>query len=78
LELPCAVNDWLKDALEASGITLLPITIEIYCKAVNLSPVHKDPFDHLIIATAVVYQAKLASIDGLFSQYSELDSYLMK
>ncbi|NJR19991.1 MAG: type II toxin-antitoxin system VapC family toxin [Calothrix sp. CSU_2_0] len=78
LELPCAVNDWLKDALEPSGITLLPITIEISCKAVNLSPVHKDPFDRLIIATALVYQAKLASIDGLFSQYSELDSYLMK
>jgi PIN domain nuclease of toxin-antitoxin system len=78
LELSCAVNDWLKDALEPSGITLLPITAEISCKAVNLSPVHKDPFDRLIIATAVVYHAKLASIDGLFSQYSELDSYLMK
>jgi PIN domain nuclease of toxin-antitoxin system len=78
LELSCAVNDWLKDALEPSGITLLPITAEISCKAVNLSPVHKDPFDRLIIATALIYQAKLASIDGLFSQYSELDTYLMR
>jgi len=37
-----------------------------------------DPFDRLIIATALVYKAKLASIDGLFSQYLELDTYLMK
>jgi PIN domain nuclease of toxin-antitoxin system len=78
LQLPCAAELWLQEALEPSGITLLTITAQIAYKAVNLSPVHKDPFDRLIIATAVVYQAKLASIDGLFSQYSELNTYLMK
>jgi PIN domain nuclease of toxin-antitoxin system len=77
LELPCAIDRWLQDALEPSGITLLPITAEIAYKAVSLSPIHKDPFDRLIIATTLVYQAKLASIDGLFSQYLELDTYLM-
>ena len=54
------------------------MTVEIACRAVNLSPVHKDPFDRLIIATTIEYQAKLASIDGLFSQYPELNNYLMK
>ncbi|BAZ40214.1 hypothetical protein NIES4101_61750 [Calothrix sp. NIES-4101] len=78
LELPCAVDEWLQQALEPSGITLFPITAEIAHKAVNLSPIHKDPFDRLIIATTLIYQAKLASIDGLFSQYSELDGYLMR
>lgn len=78
LELPCAAEQWFQDALEPSGIKLLPITAEIAYKAVSLSPVHKDPFDRLIIATALVYQAKLASIDGLFTQYSELNAYLMK
>ncbi len=46
--------------------------------SVSLSPVHKDPFDRLIIATALDYKAKLASIDGLFSQYPEIDTLLMK
>lgn len=78
LELPCAAEQWFQDALEPSGIILLPITAEIAYKAVSLSAVHKDPFDRLIIATALVYQAQLASIDGLFSQYSELNAYLMK
>ncbi len=78
LELPCVVESWLHDALEPSGITLLQITAEIAYKAVVLSPVHKGPFDRLIIATTLIYQAKLASIDGLFSQYSELDAYLMR
>jgi PIN domain nuclease of toxin-antitoxin system len=77
LELPCVVDEWLREALEPSGITLFPITAEISYKAVSLSAVHKDPFDRLIIATTLVYQAKLASIDSLFSQYSELDGYLM-
>ncbi|NEO71630.1 type II toxin-antitoxin system VapC family toxin [Moorena sp. SIO3H5] len=78
LQLPCTTESWLQEALEPSGITLFPITAQIAYKAVNLSPVHKDPFDRLIIATTLVYKAKLASIDGLFSQYSELDTYLMK
>ena len=78
LQLPCTIERWLQEALEPSGITLFPITAQIAYKGVNLSPVHKDPFDRLIIATTVVYEAKLASIDGLFSKYSELDTYLMK
>ena len=78
LELPCTVGHWLQEALEPAGITLFPLTAEIAYQAVTLSPVHKDPFDRLIIATALIYKAKLASIDGLFSQYSELDTHLMK
>lgn len=78
LQLPCNTELWLQDALEPSGITLLPITAQIAYKAVSLSPIHKDPFDRLIIATTLVNKAKLASIDNLFSKYSELDPYLMK
>ena len=40
-------------------------------------PIHKDPFDRLIIATALEYGAKLASVDSLFSKYPELENYLM-
>ncbi len=78
LELPCAVDRWLLEALEPTGIVLFPLTAEIAYRAVNLAPIHKDPFDRLVIATALTYKAKLASIDGLFSQYSEIDTYLMK
>lgn len=78
LELPCSTTQWFQDALSPSGIDLLPLTAEIAYQAVNLSPIHKDPFDRLIISTAVVYKAKLASIDGLFGQYPELTNYLME
>lgn len=59
-------------------IELFPLTEAIAARAVDLSPVHRDPFDRLIIATALEYDAKLASVDSLFSQYSELDACLMK
>jgi PIN domain nuclease of toxin-antitoxin system len=78
LELPCAINQWFNDALTPAGIELLPLTPMIAARAVDLSPVHKDPFDRLIIATALVYEATLASVDGVFRQYAELNDCLMK
>lgn len=77
LELPCPTNQWLKDALEPSGISLLSLTPEIACEAVALSPIHKDPFDRVIIATAIAQEAKLASVDGLFLRYPELRDRLL-
>ncbi|MEH2045143.1 hypothetical protein [Nostoc sp.] len=43
----------------------------------NLSPIHRDPFDRIIIATAIEYQARLTSIDGFFRQYPELATLLI-
>ncbi|MEH2194477.1 MAG: PIN domain-containing protein [Nostoc sp.] len=77
LLLPSPVNQWFQEALEPSGISLLPLTAAIASSAVNLSPIHRDPFDRIIIATAIEHQAKLASIDGFFCKYPELATLLM-
>ena len=77
LELPCAADEWFREALEPSGICLFPLTPEVSCKAVSLSPVHKDPFDRLIIATALIYEARLASVDSLFALYPEIGDRLL-
>jgi PIN domain nuclease of toxin-antitoxin system len=77
LEIGLPVQQWLIDSLHPSGIDLLPLTPEIAIKAVNLSPIHKDPFDRIIIATALEYNAKLASIDTLFRKYPEIKDHLM-
>jgi len=77
LLLPCPVNQWFQEALEPSGISVLPLTPVIASIAVNLSPIHRDPFDRTIIATAIEYQGRLASIDGIFRQYPELTTLLM-
>jgi PIN domain nuclease of toxin-antitoxin system len=77
LLLPCPLEQWFQEALEPSGISLLSMTPGISSCAVNLSPIHRDPFDRIIIATAIEYQAKLASVDGIFRRYRELTTLLM-
>lgn len=78
VQLSCTLEDWFQEALSPAGIQLFPLTPEIATLAVNLSPVHKDPFDRIIIATTLMYRANLASIDTVFPRYRELDDYLMK
>jgi PIN domain nuclease of toxin-antitoxin system len=78
LTIGVPVQEWLTTSLTASGIKLLPLTPEIACRAVDLSKIHKDPFDRLIIATALEYGAQLASVDRLFPSYPELANTLLE
>jgi len=78
LELPPPLVAWFADALGSAGIQLFPLTPTIACRATALSPIHKNPFDCLIIATALVLKAMLASIDNNFAHYPELAENLMQ
>ncbi|MEM9947969.1 MAG: PIN domain-containing protein [Cyanobacteria bacterium P01_D01_bin.36] len=78
LELPYEAELWIDKATTQADIELFPITAEIAHRAVNLSPVHKDPFDRIIIATALSHSAQLASVDKLFPKYVELKDCLMQ
>lgn len=75
--LPSTPQDWFHRALIPAGIELFPLNDTIAARSVALSPVHRDPFDRMIIATALEYDAKLASVDTLFPQYAELTNHLM-
>lgn len=60
-----------KVALAPAGIPFLPMDERVATQAVALTPIHKVPFERMIIATALVYNAKLTSVDSLFSQYPD-------
>lgn len=77
LELPLPVSEWLTEALANSGVESLPVTCEIANRAVTLSEIHRDPADRIIIATALVHDAKLASLDSVFPNYQELQNRLV-
>jgi len=77
LELPLSVDEWLKEALGKSGVESLPVTCEIANRAVELPEIHRDPADRIIIATALVHEAKLASLDSVFPSYQELQHQLI-
>ncbi|MEL7352767.1 MAG: PIN domain-containing protein [Cyanobacteria bacterium P01_A01_bin.116] len=77
LRLPCPIQEWFDKSLSTAGINIAPLTPDISRLAVDLSAVHKDPFDRIIIATAISHGAKPASVDQLFLKYPELKGYLM-
>lgn len=77
ISLRCDVGLWFENALEGSDITLLPISPEIAIRAAELPEHHSDPQDRLIIATAISYNAPLASKDTKFRLYEGLDELLL-
>lgn len=77
IELPLPVREWLREALAPSGIESLPVTAEIAAASAELPEHHKDPADRIIIATALAYDAKLASVDAMFPLYEELQGRLL-
>jgi PIN domain nuclease of toxin-antitoxin system len=54
---------------QANGLQVLPVTLPHSLALEGLPPVHKDPFDRLLIAQAVVEGAELVSVDHVFVQY---------
>ncbi len=77
LHFGCEPADWFAEALQPAGVELLPVTPAITVRAVALTDIHRDPFDRLIIATALEYGAKLASVDGSFIRYPEIAKQLI-
>jgi PIN domain nuclease of toxin-antitoxin system len=64
LTLPEPLLPWFKKALTIEKMRLLPITPEIAARSEGL-PMHGDPADRLIAATAIEYDCPLATVDGL-------------
>jgi PIN domain nuclease of toxin-antitoxin system len=55
---------WVEQALTADPrLTLLPLSPRVAIAAVDLQWDHRDPADRLIVATALVYEATLATGD---------------
>jgi PIN domain nuclease of toxin-antitoxin system len=54
---------------QANGLQVLPVTLPHMLAVEGLPPVHKDPFDRLLIAQAVVEGVELVSADQVFAQY---------
>jgi len=64
------INDWVK-SIKASSISILPIEISHFkCfEQLPIYKIHKDPFDRLIIATAIAEGFTLISSDQNFPLY---------
>ena len=70
--LPVSLIQWFDLALQANHILLLPITPEIVVKIESFPDIHRDPMDHIIMATALYYDAPLISKDEDIHQYPDV------
>ncbi|WP_035054913.1 type II toxin-antitoxin system VapC family toxin [Andreprevotia chitinilytica] len=57
---------------EQSGYLEVPVTGEHAQATLLLANHHKDPFDRLIIATAITEPMRLLTADSIVAQYTEL------
>jgi PIN domain nuclease of toxin-antitoxin system len=70
LVLSMPVNDWMAQALNLSGINLIPLEPEIAVLSTQLpGSFHKDPADQIIVATSLLFDIPLATIDDKIIAY---------
>lgn len=67
--LPLPPAEWFPAMLQQHFIQELPLHFTTGCIAASLPPIHKDPFDRLIIATALEKQLTILTSDKTISRY---------
>lgn len=58
------VAQWIRDAVRATRVTAVTLDAEAAVDAAMLHAMHSDPFDRMIVATAVLLRARLATADA--------------
>lgn len=69
LTLSLPYRQWMTRAMNDLGVTILPVTVEYADVQAKLPSHHRDPFDRLLIAQAIVENVPLVSNDAIFDQY---------
>ncbi|MBI9085190.1 MAG: type II toxin-antitoxin system VapC family toxin [Desulfobacterales bacterium] len=69
LKLPVPPREWISAILSHHQIEIIGLDLETCLRATELPPIHKDPCDRFIIATALLRDMPVATADRLFSDY---------
>jgi PIN domain nuclease of toxin-antitoxin system len=69
LILPEPVGTLVPKQLSVNGIKILPVRLEYISIIETLRTIHRDPFDRIIIATALTKKYAVMSSDAVFDEY---------
>lgn len=69
LRLAIPVERFVSEQLALNGFTLLPISLRHAAKVEKLPFHHRDPFDRLLVAQALIDKLTIVSADSIFSDY---------
>lgn len=69
LKLAVPLKDVIESQQQTNRIAVLPITLPHVLALETLPAHHKDPFDRLLIAQAIIEDATLVTADETFARY---------
>lgn len=69
LTLSLPFRAWMEQAAADLRLTILPITIECAAVQSSLESHHRDPFDRMLVAHALVENASVLSFGSIFDRY---------
>ena len=72
IQLPMSLSKWSEALCAKYELTVLPVTRDTAVTAATLPPVHSDPFDRIIIATARLNKLSVVTADAKFTEYPGL------
>ena len=70
--LPIPIEEWMPQAIAENRLRVLPATPQFTIRAAQLPQIHRDPWDRLIIATALEYDAFLVTRDRTIPLYPDI------
>jgi PIN domain nuclease of toxin-antitoxin system len=69
LTLSMPYRQWMESAVTDLDLEILPITVAYGERLTMLAPHHKDPFDRMLVAQALVDGIPVVGIDPAFDPY---------
>ncbi len=69
LELPETPELFVPDRIKRANFLHLPIKIQHVLQVHNLPPIHKDPFDRLLVSQARIENLTILTADPNFAKY---------
>jgi PIN domain nuclease of toxin-antitoxin system len=69
LTLPFPPNEWFKKMVDHYGLSIAPLDLDVCIQSAQLPPVHDDPCDRFIIATAKLNNLPIVTADERFEAY---------
>lgn len=69
LKLPVPPMEWFQGIVDHHDLAVEPLHWDVCMAAVDLPPIHKDPCDRFIIATARLRHLAVVTADPVFCSY---------